>query len=335
MLALFLLFPRFAPLWGTRATPWRAQRPVEHHARGHHRRAGAGRQHRRARQVRRQPPPPQSQLYFRGPVLAQFDGREWTALPRWARGAQWSAQPARERRAGALRGHAGAEQPPLAADARRRQRSARGARLRGPGTPDLQWFANRPVTDLVRYRAESYTQFRAARSSAPAASCRPTWQLPPGTNPRTAALAAEMRADPAPGAGRHAGLRAGRAASACAPAATPTRWSPASTATHRRRVLVRPQGRLLRAHRLGLRGADARPGHPGAHRHRLPGRRAQQPRQLLGGAPERRPRLGRGLAGRPGWVRVDPTGSVAPGRASASFSGWCRNRGCSPVPSAP
>ena len=24
-------------------------------------------------------PPPQSQLYFRGPVLSQFDGRNWTA----------------------------------------------------------------------------------------------------------------------------------------------------------------------------------------------------------------------------------------------------------------
>ena len=58
----------------------RAQRPVGQHAGGQHRQAGAGRRHRHAREVRRRRVPPQSDLYFRGPVLSTFDGREWRAL---------------------------------------------------------------------------------------------------------------------------------------------------------------------------------------------------------------------------------------------------------------
>ena len=67
--------------------------------------------------------------------------------------------------------------------------------------------------------------------------------------------------------------------------------------THGRRILVRPQGGFLRAHCLGVRGADAGRWRARAHRHRLPGGRAQPGRRLLVCAPERRPCLVRSLDG--------------------------------------
>jgi transglutaminase-like putative cysteine protease len=62
-------------------------------------------------------------------------------------------------------------------------------------TSELMWLVNRPVTDLLRFRAESYTQFRhGPRSSA---SLPPEYlQLPPDLNPRTIELARQMRQDP-------------------------------------------------------------------------------------------------------------------------------------------
>jgi hypothetical protein len=148
-------------------------------------------------------------------------------------------------------------------------------------------------------------------------------RLPPGFNPRTAGARREMRSDPrwpapTPRALVQAALERLRTGGY-----TYT-LEPGVYGSTRRRILVRPQGGLLRAHRLGLRGADARHGHSRAHRHRLPGRRAQQRRRLLGGAPKRRPCLGRGLAVRPraGCASTRPRWSH-PG-ASASCSGWRR-----------
>jgi protein-glutamine gamma-glutamyltransferase len=67
-------------------------------------------------------------------------------------------------------------------------------------TTELQWIANRPVTDLLRYRAESHPLFRYGPRTA--AAVPPQYlDLPPGYNPRTLALAAEMRRDASLAAG--------------------------------------------------------------------------------------------------------------------------------------
>ena len=99
-------------------------------------------------------------------------------------------------------------------------------------TSELQWVANRPVTDLLRYRAESHPLFRHGPRGSAAAVLPQYLELPPGFNPRTLALAQRDAPRPAPGKRRPARPGPGRAASACAPAATTTRWSPAFTATH-------------------------------------------------------------------------------------------------------
>ncbi|MDP9968474.1 transglutaminase-like putative cysteine protease [Variovorax paradoxus] len=197
MLALFLLFPRFAPLWGTPADAMAGRTGLSNTMR-----VGAiaelALDDSIAARIKFEDnrAPPQNQLYFRGPVLAQFDGREWTALPSWARGAppsgnlRISGQPVR---------YEVTLEPNhrpwlLTLDAAPAAPQAPGFEV--TGTPDLQWVANRPIADLVRYRAESYTQFHSGPMRQTAA-LRPYLALPPGSNPRTSALAAEMRAQPA------------------------------------------------------------------------------------------------------------------------------------------
>jgi transglutaminase-like putative cysteine protease len=145
------------------------------------------------------PVPPQQELYFRGPVLSTFDGREWRPL-----------QPRFGTRALALAGNARLEvfgQPVryevtleptrhpwiMVLDAAARPPEVPG--FETLMTSELMWLVNRPVTDLVRYRAESWVEFRHGPRSA-AAVLPEYMQLPPDLNPRTLALARQMRSDP-------------------------------------------------------------------------------------------------------------------------------------------
>jgi len=197
MLALFLLFPRLAPLWGTPSDAMAGRTGLSNTMRVGTIAQLAMDDGIAARiKFENDRVPPQSQLYFRGPVLAQFDGREWTALPPWSRGApassnlRTSGQPVR---------YEVTLEPShrpwlLTVDAAQSPPEVPGFEVLG--TPDLQWLANRPISDLVRYRAESFTQFQSGPTRQTAA-LRPYLALPPGSNPRTAALAAQMHAEPA------------------------------------------------------------------------------------------------------------------------------------------
>jgi transglutaminase-like putative cysteine protease len=198
MLALFLLFPRFAPLWGTPSDAMAGRTGLSNTMR-----VGAiaelALDDSVAARIKFEGDraPPQSQLYFRGPVLAQFDGREWTALPLWSRGGQGlanlrvSGEPIRYE----VTLEASNRPWLLTLDAAQSAPDAPGFEV--TGTPDLQWLANRPITDLTRYRAESYTRFQSGPVRRAGGQLQAYVALPPDTNPRTAALAAEMRSDPA------------------------------------------------------------------------------------------------------------------------------------------
>lgn len=84
MLALFLLFPRFAPLWGTPGDAMAGRTGLSNTMRvGTIAELALDGSIAARIKFDDNRAPPQSQLYFRGPVLAQFDGREWTALPTW------------------------------------------------------------------------------------------------------------------------------------------------------------------------------------------------------------------------------------------------------------
>lgn len=197
MLALFMLFPRFAPLWGTPGDAMVGRTGLSNTMRVGTIAELALDDGIAARiRFENDRVPPQSQLYFRGPVLAQFDGREWTALPPWQRGA---AGPANLRTSGDPVRYEVTLEPShrqwlLTLDAAAGAPQVPGFEVYG--TTDLQWLASRPISDLVRYRAESHTRFESG-PTRPTGALRAYLALPAGSNPRTAALAAQMRADPA------------------------------------------------------------------------------------------------------------------------------------------
>lgn len=196
MLVLFMLFPRMAPLWGTPNDAMTGRTGLSNTMR-----VGAmaelaldegiaARIRFDGGQV-----PPRPTLYFRGPVLTQFDGREWTAPPPFSR----SFVPQNLRVRGPATGYEVTLEPAnrpwvLTLDAAPRRPELPGYELFA--TPELQWVANRPIGDLVRYRAESFTQFESGPTRRTAA-LQGYVALPAGSNPRTVALAAQMRADPA------------------------------------------------------------------------------------------------------------------------------------------
>ena len=201
MAALFVLFPRVAPLWGVPG-----DQPSGRSGLSGEMRVGSiaelALDDTVAMRVRflgpDGKPPPQSQLYFRGPVLSQFDGREWLASS--APNARWQqpTPPQLDVEGTPLRYEATLEphQRPwlLVLDAAR-EPPVLPEGVRAFMSADLQWAANRPVTSVLRYQAESHPQFQhGPRQRTPLLASYTA--LPQGLNPRTLALAAEMRADP-------------------------------------------------------------------------------------------------------------------------------------------
>ena len=196
MLVLFMLFPRMAPLWGTPNDAMTGRTGLSNTMRVGSVAELALDEGIAARiQFDGGRVPPRTTLYFRGPVLSRFDGREWSAPPPFAR----SATPRNLRVRGAPVGYEVTLEPSnrpwvLTLDAAPVRPELPGYELFA--TRELQWVATRPIGDLVRYRAESYAEFESGPTRRTAA-LQDEVALPPGSNPRTVALAAQMRADPA------------------------------------------------------------------------------------------------------------------------------------------
>lgn len=197
MLALFLFFPRLPPLWSmpTEETTGRSglsgEMQVGQVARLALDDSIALRVHFAA------DPPAQRDLYFRGPVLEAFDGHSWQARPR-GMAAQRPADGLHVR--GAPTDYTVTLQPNdqpwlLTLDATP-EAPTLPLHWQARQTQALQWLVNRPVTQLLRYEVRSYVDFDYARDDPPQ---RSPWAaarnlaLPPGFNPRTLALAQQMR----------------------------------------------------------------------------------------------------------------------------------------------
>ena len=221
MLALFLLFPRFAPLWGLPSDALQGKTGLSSSMEVGSVAKLALDEGIAMRIKFDGSPPPQSALYFRGPVLSHFDGRRWTA-----------AAPGPGSRADGSQSGRGPEGPEGPEDAATlmpgpgdlqvagspvryevtlepsqrlwllpldvaSQPPELPAGMRARMTADMQWMSWRPITDLLRYRAVSHPQFRYGlknpfRKDRPP-DLRPWLQLPAGSNPRTQALAGQMR----------------------------------------------------------------------------------------------------------------------------------------------
>ena len=222
MAALFVLFPRFTPLWGIPSDGMSGRSGLSSSMEVGNL-ANLALDETIALRVRFEGrPPQQSDLYFRGPVLTVFDGRAWRPLPdRLA--AQpggpfaMTAQPAAQTSAllqvsGDPVRYEMTLEPNnrpwlLLLDAAVKPPSVSGTQALM--TSELQWLLPRPVTDLLRLRAESHFQYRHGPLASGAMLPLEYRELPPGFNPRTMALATElMRTSPAEPSDKAALVRA-------------------------------------------------------------------------------------------------------------------------------
>jgi transglutaminase-like putative cysteine protease len=197
MLVLFLLFPRIAPLWGLPSdAAGRTGLSGSLTMGGVSELANDDSIALRVRFLDRAPAP--EQLYFRGPVLSAFDGRDWT----------------RPRRFNPL-------QPPpeldLLGQPLRYEMRLEPSRLPllplleltpevralGPAAEDflftrradMQWATDRPLDSGLQLSARAWTRYRHGPLDATLA-LRDDVDLPPGFNPRTLTWAAELRRRP-------------------------------------------------------------------------------------------------------------------------------------------
>jgi protein-glutamine gamma-glutamyltransferase len=199
MLVLFVLFPRIGPLWGL------PQDAVGRTGLSGTLRLGGvasiAEDDSVALRVRfyGSVPPPE-QLYFRGPVLSTFDGREWTRLVPTFPAAQ------RPRLELQLRGQPlryeitvePSQLPLLPLLEMTPDRPDAAPRIDGwllTLRPDGQWQADRPIVERQRIEASAWLN-HGHGPRQPVLGLRDLVELPPNTNPLTMAWAAQLRQRP-------------------------------------------------------------------------------------------------------------------------------------------
>ncbi len=194
MVLLFVLFPRVGPLWGV---PQDGQAST---GLSNTMRMGSvaelAQDDRIAMRLRfeGQAPAPET-LYFRGPVLTRFDGFEWRAAPA---GAARRAPNADLQVSGPAFDYEVTLEPLRLAALPLLEATPTAPQLEGYrvlARDDLQWSADRPVYERLRFSARAYTRFRHGPTRA-APDLRAHVELPAGFNPRTLAWAAALRRDP-------------------------------------------------------------------------------------------------------------------------------------------
>ena len=233
--------------------------------------------------TRRPPPPPQR--YWRGPVFSRFDGTEWTQACAAAARRRFTPQrrrsPSRTRSRWNRSGKPWlfaldlpASLPRLASGARRRTSCAQvadAADARPAAHRARRGFAAAalpPAVAAARSHAAAGDAAAARRDGRRTCGCRgqDARNQPAHARVRRANCASGTRTTPV--TSRRAVALPQRAVRLHAVAAA-ARARPVDA------VPVRHPARLLRALRQRVRRAAARRRHPGAGRHRLPGRRDQ------------------------------------------------------------
>ena len=199
MVLLFVLFPRIGPLWGL---PQDAQGRTG--LSGSLRLGGVAsiaEDDSIALRVRfLGPVPAPEQLYFRGPVLSTFDGREWTRLvPRFP--AEQRARLDLEVSGSPLRYEVTVEPsqlPLLPLLEMTPDRPGSAPQIEGwllTHRSDGQWQTDRPVLERVRVEASAWLSHRHGPRKD-VLGLRDLVDLPPNANPRTLQWAAALRARP-------------------------------------------------------------------------------------------------------------------------------------------
>lgn len=206
MLVLFMLFPRMAPLWGSPADDLGSKTGLSGEMQVGQV-ASLAMDDGIAMRVRFDGEiPPMRELYFRGPVMSDFDGVRWrpqrsSSLPNMALQAELTPMGEAVSYEVTMEPNALPWLPLLEATAQ----APKLPRGRAFMTPDLQWLSTRPVTDLLRFRATSHLTYRHGPSE-PSVALRDFTALPAGFNPRTLALANSLRQEHGTGAAANARL---------------------------------------------------------------------------------------------------------------------------------
>ena len=196
-LALFVLFPRMAPLWGVPNPNAGKTGLSDEMTVGNM--ASLAQDEGIAFRVRfdtpGNQPPPSNQLYWRGPVLADFDGTTWRATPSFRATDDklfddivTAGEPLRYELT--LEPH----QKPwlLALDLTRTPPVL--PRGRAYSTGDLQWLSNRPIAEVTRIAMQSHTSYRFGMQAGNR-ELSFNRRLPATSNPRTRAWVQQLVAD--------------------------------------------------------------------------------------------------------------------------------------------
>ena len=196
MVVLFLLFPRLAPLWGVPSDAVAGRTGLSEKMQVGTIASLALDDSVAMRIKFEGRPPPQQDLYFRGPVLSSFDGREWRpARPDFS--SRFSVTASLVVSGTPTNYEVTLEQTNrpwlFVIDAVPVKPTLAG--YQSIMQADLQWLVNKPITELTRYKAQSYTNFRHGPLQS-VVGLREFVELPPGFNPRTLSQALKIRAEP-------------------------------------------------------------------------------------------------------------------------------------------
>ena len=196
MVVLFVLFPRMAPLWGLPSDAVAGKSGLSEKMQVGTIAKLALDDSVAMRIKFAGPPPRQSDMYLRGPVLSSFDGREWRpARPDF--GSRFHVTASLVVTGTPTNYEVTLEQT------NRPWLFVLDAAIDSPFVPgfeavmqpDLQWLVTKPMNELVRYKAQSYTNFKHGPEKG-VLGLREFIELPPGLNPRTLAEAVKMRSNP-------------------------------------------------------------------------------------------------------------------------------------------
>jgi hypothetical protein len=203
MVVLFLLFPRIGPLWGrpddalgTTGLSGRMQLGDV---------AELALDDSIAMRLRFEggPPPPQA-MYFRGPVLSRYDGRQWQAASAWQQAVQ-TQQDGNPRGAGAGLRYELTLEPtrlntlPLLEATLEVERIDGGPGGEHAALPSglvarsLWWQIDRPVAERLRIQARAWTDFRHGPMHEAGAPGGELLALPDGAHPGLRAWAGQLK----------------------------------------------------------------------------------------------------------------------------------------------
>ena len=212
MLALYVFFPRFGPLWSVPADAGASTGLSDTMRLGGV--ADLAQDDSVAMRVRfLDKPPTTDQLYFRGPVLDLFDGQHWTSSLNAMRQrgprdvvAQDDAATLQTPPPEVLSGGRSVRYQLTLEPNRLRLVPLLDGTLQAAPTPPLtepalqriglSWLADRPLTERTQIDATAWLKAQEARNEPDAMTLRRWVQLPQGHNPRTLAWAADLRAQP-------------------------------------------------------------------------------------------------------------------------------------------